>query len=79
MKSKRRNLFKKNPSCTAETERRGEKTREGVRSVVDILERRKHGEGMKGLDDKSIGMEILMAEAFTKIEPTDPFIRRSLL
>jgi hypothetical protein len=79
MKSKRRNLFKKNPSCAAETERRGEKTREGVRSVVDILERRKHGEGMKGLDDKSIGMEILMAEAFTKIEPTDPFIRRSLL
>jgi hypothetical protein len=34
----------------------------------------KHGGGMKGLDDKSSGMEILMAEAFAKIKPTDPLI-----
>jgi hypothetical protein len=60
------NLFKKNPSCAVWTERTGEQTREGVRSVVDLLERRKHGGGMKGLDDKSSGMEILMAEAFPK-------------
>jgi hypothetical protein len=31
----------------------GEKTREGVKSVVDLLERMKHGGGIKGLDDKS--------------------------
>jgi hypothetical protein len=55
-------------------EHRGEKTREGVKSVVDLLERRKHGGGIKGLDDKSNGMEILMTEAFTKIKPTDPLI-----
>jgi hypothetical protein len=52
----------------------GETTREGVKSVVDLLERRKHGGGIKGLDDKSSGMEILMAEAFAKIKPTDPLI-----
>jgi hypothetical protein len=32
----------------------------------------KLGGGIKGLDDKSSGMEILMAEAFAKIKPTDP-------
>ena len=50
---------------------RGEKTREGVKSVVDFLERQRHGGGIKGLDDKSSGMEILMTEAFVKIKPTD--------
>jgi hypothetical protein len=34
----------------------------------------KHGRGIKGLDDKSKGMEILMEEFFTKINPTDPLI-----
>jgi hypothetical protein len=34
----------------------------------------KRGRGIKGLDDKSKGMEILMADAFTKINPTDPLI-----
>jgi hypothetical protein len=34
----------------------------------------KLGGSIKGLDDKSNGMEILMAEAFTKIKPTDPLI-----
>jgi hypothetical protein len=34
----------------------------------------KRGGGIKGLDDKSSGMEILMAEAFAKIKPTDPLI-----
>jgi hypothetical protein len=66
-------LLKKNPSCAAETERRGEKTREGAKSVVDLLDRMKRGGGIKDLDDKSSGMEILMAEAFAKINPTDPF------
>ena len=30
----------------------------------------KHGSGIKGLDDKSSGMEILIADAFAKINPT---------
>jgi hypothetical protein len=34
----------------------------------------KHGRGIKGLDDKSRGMEILMTEVFAKINPTDPLI-----
>jgi hypothetical protein len=34
----------------------------------------KHGRGIKGRDDKSSGIEILMAEAFAKINPTDPLI-----
>jgi hypothetical protein len=34
----------------------------------------KDGGGIKGLDDESKGMEILMAEAFAKINPTDPLI-----
>jgi hypothetical protein len=33
----------------------------------------KRGRGIKDLDDKSSGMEILMTEAFAKINPTDPF------
>ena len=36
--------------------------------------RMKLGRGIKGLDDKSRGMEILMAEGFAKINPTDPLI-----
>jgi hypothetical protein len=34
----------------------------------------KRGGGIKDLDDKSSGMEILMTEAFVKIKPTDPLI-----
>ena len=34
----------------------------------------KHGSGIKDRDDKSNGIEILMAEAFAKINPTDPLI-----
>jgi hypothetical protein len=49
-------------------------TREGAKSVVGLLERMKQGRGIKGLDDKSSGMEILIAEAFVKINPTDPLI-----
>jgi hypothetical protein len=32
----------------------------------------KHGSGIKDRDDKSRGIEILMADAFAKINPTDP-------
>jgi hypothetical protein len=34
----------------------------------------KLGRGIKDLDDKSSGMEILMSDTFTKINPTDPSI-----
>ena len=60
------NLLNKNPSCAAQTERRGEKTREGVKSVVGLLDRMRCGKGIKDLDDKSRGMEILMNDDFTK-------------
>jgi hypothetical protein len=43
-------------------------------SVVGLLERMKLGRGIKGLDDKSSGMEILIDEVFAKINPTDPLI-----
>ena len=33
----------------------------------------KRGRGMKGLVDKSRGMETLINESLTKIKPTDPF------
>jgi hypothetical protein len=36
------------------------------------LERMKLGSGKKGRDDKSSGIEILMPDAFAKINPTDP-------
>jgi hypothetical protein len=32
----------------------------------------KHGSGIKDLEDKSIGIEILIDEAFVKINPTEP-------
>ena len=72
MKSKK--TLDKNPSCDALAEHRGEKTREGAQSVVGLLDRMKRGRGIKDLDDKSRGMEILMTEVFVKINPTDPLI-----
>ncbi len=42
--------------------------------TVGLLERMKRGRGIKVLDDKSRGMEILMTESFNKINPTDPLI-----
>ena len=39
---------------------------------VGHLERMKHGSGMKDRDDKSNGIEILMSDAFTQINQTDP-------
>jgi hypothetical protein len=52
-------------------ERGGKRTREGVNNGIGRLKRMKHGSGMKGRDDRSIGIEILMTDAFTKIKPTD--------
>jgi hypothetical protein len=33
----------------------------------------KHDRGIKGRDDKSRGIEILMTAVFVKINPTDPY------
>jgi hypothetical protein len=32
----------------------------------------KHGSGIKDLDDRSSGIEILMSDSVGKINPTDP-------
>jgi hypothetical protein len=34
----------------------------------------KHGSGIKGRDDRSSGIEIRIADALAKINPTDPLI-----
>jgi len=47
---------------------------EGGKSGVERLERMKRGSGITGRDDKSSGIEILISEAFAKINPTDPLI-----
>ena len=52
--------------------RRGEKTREGAKSGTGRLERMKLGVGIKGREDKSSGIEILIAEASVKVKPTEP-------
>jgi hypothetical protein len=45
-----------------------------MEGVVGHLERMKHGNDIKDRNDKSSGIEILMAETFAKINPTDPLI-----
>ncbi len=52
----------------------GEKTREGSKSGVTRLDHMKHGSGIRGRDDRSSGIEIRIAEALGKINPTDPLI-----
>ncbi len=46
--------------------------RRGRKSGVGRLERMKRGSGMKGREDKSNGIEILITESFVKINPTEP-------
>jgi hypothetical protein len=41
---------------------------------VTRLDRMKHGSGIKGRDDRSSGIEIRIADALAKINPTDPLI-----
>jgi hypothetical protein len=55
-----------------QAEHGGKRTREGVKSGIGRLERMKHGNGIKGRDDRSRGIEILMSDSFAKINPTDP-------
>ena len=54
------------------TEHGGKRTREGVKSGIGRLERMKRGNGIKGRDDRSRGIEILMVDDFAKINPTEP-------
>ncbi len=41
---------------------------------MDRLERMKSGNGIKDRDDKSSGIEILISEGFTQINPIDPLM-----
>jgi hypothetical protein len=50
------------------------KTREGAKSGRGRLREIKRARGIKGRDDKSRGIEILMSEGFAKINPIDPLI-----
>ena len=45
---------------------------EEAKSGTGRLERMKLGNGIKGRDDRSSGLEILMADVFVKINLTDP-------
>jgi hypothetical protein len=42
---------------------------------VTRLDRMKHGSGIKDRDDKSSGIDIRIADALAKINPTDPCLR----
>jgi hypothetical protein len=48
------------------------KTRQGAECGRGRLERMKHGNGINGRDDKSIGIEILMSEVSPKSNPLTP-------
>jgi hypothetical protein len=56
-----------------QVEHRGEKTREGAKSVGGLLERMKRN-GIKDRDNKSSGIEILIVEVFVKVNSTDPLM-----
>ncbi len=45
---------------------------EGAKSGAVRLDLMKHGRGINGRDDRSSGIEIRMADALAKINPTDP-------
>jgi hypothetical protein len=55
------------------SERGGQRTREGVKSRMGRLKWMKHGSGIKDRDDRSSGIEILMTDVFSKINPTVPW------
>ncbi len=74
VKKSRSTFYEKVPTCAASANHRGEKTREGARSGVTRLDRMKHGSAVKDRDDRSSGIEIRIAEALAKINPTDPLI-----
>ena len=48
--------------------------REGAKSGAARLDLMKRGRGINGRDDRSSGIEIRIADALAKINPTDPLI-----
>ncbi len=74
VKKSQYSFYEKVPTCAAQANRRGEQTREGARSGVTRLDHMKRGSGIKDRDDRSRGIEILIADALVKINPTDPLI-----
>jgi hypothetical protein len=50
----------------------GKKTREWTTSGVGHLERMKHGSGISGRGDKSRGIEMIITEVFSRINPSEP-------
>ena len=72
MSRKSDKTLNKHPACTTQAKRGGKNTREGATSGVGLLERMKHGNGIKDREDKSNGIEILIVETFVKINPLNP-------
>jgi hypothetical protein len=72
MSMKAEQTMKENPSICRLGRTQRNKNEEGAKSGVWRLERMKHGSGIKGREDKSSGIEILIAEAFAKSSPTEP-------
>ncbi len=67
------NKFESNrPTFVSQADHGGKRTREGTKSGIGRLERVKHGNGIKDGDDRSNGIEILMTNTFSKINPIDP-------
>jgi hypothetical protein len=74
VKKRRYSFCEKIPACTGWESHRGAKTREGGKSGVTRLGRMERGSGIKGRDDRSSGIEIRIADALAKINPTDPLM-----
>ncbi len=76
MKSEKADIsyMRNTPHVPLKAKLRGGKTREGAKNGVAHLERMKHGSGIKDRDDRSSGIEIRIADALAKINPTDPLI-----
>ena len=53
------------------TLRQNTEEKKGSKSGAERLERMKRGSGINDRDDKSSRIEILMVEAFAKINPTE--------
>ena len=60
-------------TCVVQGEHGGKSTREGSKNGVGRRERMKHEVGMKDREERSKGIEIHIADAFTIIKPTTPF------
>ncbi len=71
-KKRKNHPLNKHPACGVQVEHGGKQTREGAKSGVGLLERIKHGSGIKDREDTSSGIEILKDETLANIKPTKP-------